>query len=479
MKICNACGRQLPDQVKFCNKCGASVAPASAETQHPSQDSSISCAKCGATYPAGTKFCRKDGTPLMASPIVSGIDKSETEMQISEKTELAISKETATVPPGVSIAAAGLPTDANSSEPATEEPIVKTADAEKPIPEPLSSELMISAAPDSIPEETIDKTTDSGAPIAAADTSEPVISAEPAQDSSITCPKCGALYPAGSKFCRKDGALLCGMSAPQTAAAVDSEEASVEAAAVIKQQAATPTAPVAEEPAAAIQEPPDKPKSGKLVLWSIVIVVLLAASTAGGYFLYTKFMIKNMPAANDQSVAISQPAPAHIRPTEAPPAQAPVNTSPPQIVTSPSASSAPAEAKPGPAATVPAPQQTQVDHAQPITTSLPMAGVRIKASAMINDVRDNKPYGFGTQFQFGASRITHYVYYDNAIPNQTILSSRYYKDGAFLFACQNRAVQYSLGRYYCRPSANLAPGNYEVKFGIDGVETQTLKFSVN
>ena len=59
MKICPECGAQLQDAVKFCTKCGCSVA------QHEAEKGAF-CPECGARVEAGTLFCPECGCRLDA-----------------------------------------------------------------------------------------------------------------------------------------------------------------------------------------------------------------------------------------------------------------------------------------------------------------------------------------------------------------------------------------------------------------------------
>jgi len=58
--FCSKCGNPLPDNAKFCDKCGLTVTPAS-----------VTCGKCGAELPDGAKFCIKCGEKSAAVSAVA------------------------------------------------------------------------------------------------------------------------------------------------------------------------------------------------------------------------------------------------------------------------------------------------------------------------------------------------------------------------------------------------------------------------
>lgn len=59
MKICKNCGRNLPDEAKFCRECGCEVTPEEPINEKETQF----CSKCGSEMPKGTRFCPNCGTP--------------------------------------------------------------------------------------------------------------------------------------------------------------------------------------------------------------------------------------------------------------------------------------------------------------------------------------------------------------------------------------------------------------------------------
>src|SRR4030095_16748775 len=59
---CAACGHANPETSRFCNACGALLAPR--------------CAGCGAHTPPGSRFCNAGGATLAArpEPVPSGVE---------------------------------------------------------------------------------------------------------------------------------------------------------------------------------------------------------------------------------------------------------------------------------------------------------------------------------------------------------------------------------------------------------------------
>lgn len=60
-KKCSSCGAELPDNAKFCDKCGATV------QETPNQK--IYCPNCGFENESGVKFCVKCGTPTASEGV--------------------------------------------------------------------------------------------------------------------------------------------------------------------------------------------------------------------------------------------------------------------------------------------------------------------------------------------------------------------------------------------------------------------------
>jgi hypothetical protein len=103
----------------------------------------------------------------------------------------------------------------------------------------------------------------------------------------------------------------------------------------------------------------------------------------------------------------------------------------------------------------------------------------VKSSALAADFRKGQAVGLGTSFRFGASRVVHYVRYAKANIGVTTFSSEYYQNGKLLFKCGPSQMQFSAGKYFCRPQQDLNPGSYEVRFYVDGAEEQILRFNVS
>lgn len=68
--VCPACNASIPENLKFCPKCGNKVAQACKATLSPD---SLICPRCQAAYPPNVKFCKADGTPLQSAvPSMTG-----------------------------------------------------------------------------------------------------------------------------------------------------------------------------------------------------------------------------------------------------------------------------------------------------------------------------------------------------------------------------------------------------------------------
>jgi len=67
--FCNQCGKEIPENSKFCNFCGAKVGN--------------NCPQCGTELPEGSKFCHICGTPLEASIPVAPVKKLSPVLQNS------------------------------------------------------------------------------------------------------------------------------------------------------------------------------------------------------------------------------------------------------------------------------------------------------------------------------------------------------------------------------------------------------------
>jgi hypothetical protein len=264
----------------------------------------------------------------------------------------------------------------------------------------------------------------------------------------MICESCKKNIPETAKFCPSCGGKIEKQEPEQAA---DAQAAPAAASSPI----AAPE-PVQDKTAAAA----DKPKSNNTLLWIIVLIVLIGAAAAGGYVFYTTFLKKDTPKFDSQSVPgmhdqgqvpggqmqPGSPADSSMQPQQAP--------MPPQ-----------------------SPMQPQAQVQQQMTPQL-LTKVEIKASALVSDIRNGKPAGFSSSFLIGASRVAHYVQYQKAKSGQTTFGSQFYKDGAMIFKCGPKPLQYPSGNYFCRAGQNLDEGNYEVRFIVDGVESQILRFKV-
>lgn len=62
---CVKCGAMMPDNYKFCIKCGSKVeAPPQPQPQSQPQKQSVICSKCGAEVPENYKFCTRCGNKI-------------------------------------------------------------------------------------------------------------------------------------------------------------------------------------------------------------------------------------------------------------------------------------------------------------------------------------------------------------------------------------------------------------------------------
>lgn len=160
---CINCGKDIPDDSKFCTFCGTKTeAPAAPEA--PAAEESRLCAICGQSYPADSRFCPFCGARADAQPI-------------SERTHA----------PEAPVEAAPIVEEAP-----TEESVIEAA----PVEEPVAEEPVVVAAP--VVEE---------APVEEPAAEEaPVVEEAPAAEESKLCAVCGQSYPADSLFCPFCGA---------------------------------------------------------------------------------------------------------------------------------------------------------------------------------------------------------------------------------------------------------------------------------
>lgn len=332
----------------------------------------------------------------------------------------------------------------------------------------------------------------------------------------MVCESCKSNIPETAKFCPGCGAKIERRDPEQAA---DKQESAVKAAPVAAASVAgaavsssepdaaagsgapvasgpTPDEPVTAVAAGTVKDEKkggaDKPKSGSPALLIIILLVLFIAAAASGYFYYNKFIKKEPPKTENQAApGIPGQAQAPGIPTgqsqpggstessagqpQPPASQAggnpPVPSTQPQLpYTQPGSPAGSSVQQPS----MPPPSQDQYQPPPQMRTR-----VAIKASALAADFRNGRPEGFSSSFMVGASRVVHYVQYDKASVGQTTFSSQFYHNGAMIFKCGPSPLQYKSGKYFCRPAQNLDPGNYEVKFIVDGNEEQILKFSVS
>jgi hypothetical protein len=323
------------------------------------------CNVCGNQLPDAVRFCNKCGSkvsdlqPGLQCPKCGGAYPAGTKFCKKDGTALA-----AVVPPA----------------------------AESPLKEAVMPEVTVKSGPLNTETQRPD--------------TEKTETKKPDQAAMLNCPICGGVYPAGTKFCKKDGTLLSDKSVGQSAAVSGEEAAPVAAAVAIERGKASETpvdkpqegkvaGPAATTPAVAGEAPKTattaagRSKTSSAGLWIILLIVLLAAIIAGGYFAYKKYFSKD----SDMKTAQVAPAPDSSIPAT------------PATPYAPTVAGNSTEQKP--------PIQRSV------IASTPQSRIGIKASALINDVRNGRPYGFGTNFRVGASRVAHYVMYTNAVPNQT------------------------------------------------------------
>jgi|WetSurMetagenome_2_1015567.scaffolds.fasta_scaffold00030_16 hypothetical protein len=268
----------------------------------------------------------------------------------------------------------------------------------------------------------------------------------------MICESCKSNIPDAAKFCHKCGNKI-EKEAP--ARAEDKQEFQTRDAAgsapVVDAAAASSVTAASGPVGDSVTGSADKPESGNRARWIIVSILLFVAAVAGGYLFYKSFLIKEPPKA------------------EAPK----IPGLPDQSRVSPAAQSPPSTGRPAQQTAPPAYQDQYQSRPQMRTK------VVIMDSALAADIRNGRPTGVAANFRYGASRVAHYVEYGRAGAGLTTFSSQYYQNGALLFKCGPRPLQYASGKYFCRPAQHLDPGNYEVRFFVDGNEEQILEFRVD
>jgi len=204
-KKCPSCGAENPVSAKFCTVDGykfqqVDEKPVGGHKEPEKPRDVLLCPQCGTLYPLTAKFCRKDGTPLQKVP-------PPEQMKRPEVTEKEIRPE-------------------EIAEPKIEAPAEVKAEEIKP---------------------EIEKPKD-----------------------LILCPRCGTPNPLTAKFCRKDGALLKEGIEP----------------AVIQ--------PIVREPV-----PPEKEVKGEVIrrtsrawIWLTVSVLVLTIIGVGSYLYFSGGMLK-------------------------------------------------------------------------------------------------------------------------------------------------------------------------------------------
>jgi ribosomal protein L40E len=86
--VCVKCKANIPDNVKFCPRCGAKIEvqaeekPSEKPIEIEEPKDVLVCPKCGTANPKSAKFCRKDGTPLIAGVVYP---KAEAEKEIGRR----------------------------------------------------------------------------------------------------------------------------------------------------------------------------------------------------------------------------------------------------------------------------------------------------------------------------------------------------------------------------------------------------------
>ena len=65
--ICPSCKKEIRDELKFCNKCGAKIESVEPVSEKTASESKVICPSCGKELKPGQKFCNGCGTKIEAT----------------------------------------------------------------------------------------------------------------------------------------------------------------------------------------------------------------------------------------------------------------------------------------------------------------------------------------------------------------------------------------------------------------------------
>lgn len=82
MVACKNCGRELPDNAKFCKECGAEVV-----VEELGGESQF-CSSCGFKMPMNLKFCPQCGSPTSKAPHVNTVNNGGNSVVNKDKNPL-------------------------------------------------------------------------------------------------------------------------------------------------------------------------------------------------------------------------------------------------------------------------------------------------------------------------------------------------------------------------------------------------------
>lgn len=261
--ICRQCGKEIPNNAKFCGKCGAKVELAREAISAGTVlvEKGMMCPTCGANYPLNSKFCKNDGTPLaaMSAPL---------------------------------------------------EPAAKDVSASPEKTSQSAAEVLI------ITEETV-QTGETPAPSPTVAAPNRPVTTEP----TVACPKCGTSYNTNIKFCKKDGTPLMGGGLPvsdKRNGAIVSDNTSMSASTGAGIQAPGPAAaPAGKTVIAGVS----KKSRSKTLIWVVLCLVVGILGLGTTYFIVVKNSSKPIQSAPSESTAIPTAPPASA--PESVPAPAP------------------------------------------------------------------------------------------------------------------------------------------------------------